>query len=230
MPATEVSSPLITIGEDGKLSPSRMVLERPYHLSYPFVFEHDGEICMIPETGDARRVELYRAERFPDRWSLHSILIDNIAAYDVTLCEHDGRLWLFMATGQWQSSSWDTLEIFHASKLEGPWTPMGQNPVLVDPSGTRPAGCMFQHSGALWRPAQDSSVIYGGSLSLDAGSMSFLRIDFASRRSRILCRLRRSSISGVHTLNCAQGFEIVDVFGTPSLKPADLRIQSAVTT
>ena len=78
---------LITIGDDGKLSPSRMVLERPYHLSYPFVFEHDGEIYMIPETGDARRVELYRADRFPDRWSLHSVLIDNIAAYDVTLCE-----------------------------------------------------------------------------------------------------------------------------------------------
>ena len=220
---------VITIGEDGKLSPSRMVLERPYHLSYPFVFEHNGEICMIPETGDARRVELYRAERFPDRWSLHSILIDNIAAYDVTLCEHDGRLWLFMATGQWQSSSWDTLEIFHAAKLEGPWTPMSQNPVLIDPSGTRPAGCMFQHSGALWRPAQDSSVIYGGSLSL-------CRIDELSpdrfRQSTIshLVPVPASSISGVHTLNSAQGFEVVDVFGTPSLKPADLRIQSAVTT
>jgi hypothetical protein len=217
---------LITIGDDGKLGPSQVVLERPYHLSYPFVFERGGEIYMIPETGAARRVELYRAERFPDKWSLHSVLIDNIAAYDVTLCEHGDRLWLFMATGQWQSSSWDTLEIFHASKLEGSWTPMSHNPVLVDPSGTRPAGCVFQQSGVLWRPAQDSSVIYGGSLSL-------CRIDELSsdrfRQSTMshLVPAPASAISGVHTLNCAQGFETVDLFGARSSEPAKLVLTGA---
>ncbi len=219
---------LITIEGDGKLSPSRVVLERPYHLSYPFVFEHDGEIYMIPETGAARRVELYRADRFPDRWSLHSVLIDNIAAFDATLCKHDERLWLFMATGQWQSSTWDTLEISHASKLEGPWTPMGDNPMVVDPAGTRPGGCMFHHSGTLWRPAQDSSIIYGGGLSL-------CRVDEISadrfRQSTIsqLLPARGSSISGVHTLNCAQGFETVDIFGAKSSEPAKLVLTNAAS-
>jgi len=66
--------------------------------------------------------------------------------------------------------------------------------------------------------------------------LSLCRIDELSpdrfRQSTIshLVPVPASSISGVHTLNSAQGFEVVDVFGTPSLKPADLRIQSAVTT
>lgn len=85
---------------------------------------------------------------------------------------------------------------------------------------------MFQRSGALLRPAQDCSVIYGGSLALS-------RVDVLSpdrfRQSTIshLVPARGSSISGVHTLNCAQGFEIVDVFATPSLKPANFEIGNA---
>ena len=43
------------------------VLERRYHLSYPFVFECDGEIYMLPETGENNCVELYRAPEFPFR-------------------------------------------------------------------------------------------------------------------------------------------------------------------
>jgi hypothetical protein len=210
---------LITIERDGTVSPSRVILERPYHLSYPFVFERDGEIYMIPETGAARRIELYRAERFPDLWALHSILIDNIAAYDATFCEHGGRLWLFMATGHWQSSSWDILEIYHAIKLEGPWMPMTGNPVLIDPTATRPGGSMFRCSGELWRPAQDSSVIYGGKLPL-------CRVDELTsekfRQTTISYLAPGPSLSGVHTLNCADGLETVDIFGAPSQEPARL--------
>ena len=100
---------------------------------------------------------------------------------------------------------------------------MGHNPVIVDPAGTRPAGCMFQHAGALLRPAQDSSVIYGGSLAL-------CRVDELSadryRRSTIshLVPAQGTPISGVHTLNCVQGFEIVDLFGAKSSEPAKFKL------
>ncbi len=218
---------LMTIERDGTVSPSTVILERPYHLSYPFVFEHGGEIYMIPETGAARRVELYRAERFPDLWVFHSVLMDDVAARDVTLCEHKGRLWLFMATGQWQSSSWDTLEIYHAANLESPWTPLPNNPVLASPTGTRPGGSMFWRSGELWRPAQDSSVIYGGKLAL-------CRVDELSsdkfRQTTTSFLAPAPSLAGVHTLNYAAGLETVDIFGPRSEEPARLVIERAAPT
>jgi hypothetical protein len=216
---------LIPIGGNGTLGPSRVVLERPYHLSYPFVFERAGEIYMIPETGAAGRVELYRADRFPDTWSLQAVLIDNLAACDATLYERDGRLWLFMSTFEWQSSSWDTLEIYSADGLQGPWAPMPNNPVLIDPTGARPAGHMFENAGALLRPAQDCARIYGGKLAL-------CRVDELSNESfrqtivSLLAPAPGSELSGVHTYNVAAGFEVVDIYGVASEKAALLTLES----
>jgi hypothetical protein len=40
------------------------VLERDYHLSYPFLVEEGGSLFMIPETADNRTVEIYRCVEF----------------------------------------------------------------------------------------------------------------------------------------------------------------------
>ena len=60
--------PLIEIGADGRWSTPVRVLERDHHLSYPFLFEHEGVLYMVPETAQAGTVELYRCTEFPLRW------------------------------------------------------------------------------------------------------------------------------------------------------------------
>ena len=55
------------LDSEGKASEPRMVLERPYHLSYPFVFRWNADVFMLPETGQNNAVELYRAQEFPRR-------------------------------------------------------------------------------------------------------------------------------------------------------------------
>lgn len=201
-----------TIDAKGHASTPRAVLEQPYHLSYPFVFEKDGEVWMIPESSSARTVELYRAERFPDRWVKHAILLDNVLADDATLFEKDGRLWLFAAIRDWQASSWDALGLYHADRLTGPWAAHPANPVLLDPTSVRPAGALFAHRGQTIRPAQDCAHGYGRGL-------AFCRIDrldeegFAqSVLTRVVPQTR--GIKGVHTYNRAGTFEVIDLFGT----------------
>ncbi len=77
-------------GPDDAWSPPRTVLERDHHLSYPFVFEHEGAIYMLPETGEAGRIELHRAVEFPDHWELDRVLLDGLTALDATLHVEDG--------------------------------------------------------------------------------------------------------------------------------------------
>jgi hypothetical protein len=201
-----------TIDAKGRASTPRPVLEQPYHLSYPFVFEKDGEVWMIPESSSARTVELYRAERFPDRWVKHAILLDDVLADDATLFAKDGRLWLFAAIRDWQASSWDALGLYHADRLTGPWAPHPANPVLLDPTSARPAGALFSRGGQTIRPAQDCARGYGRGL-------AFCRIDrldeegFAqSVLTRVVPQTR--TIQGVHTYNRAGAFEVIDLFGT----------------
>jgi hypothetical protein len=68
--------------EGAKFTTPRPVLEEPWHLSYPFVFEHAGEVWMIPESGEARAIYLYRADPFPYRRTREGCLIDGIDAHD----------------------------------------------------------------------------------------------------------------------------------------------------
>ncbi len=215
---------VFSIEADGTVTPSRVVLERSYHLSYPFVFEHAGEIWMIPESYSSGRLELYRAEAFPDRWSLEAILARDISAYDATLCEQGDRLWLLMATSKWQHgglSSRDTLEVYHAKKLQGPWEPLVANPVLIDSASARPAGRMYWRGGSLWRPAQDCSQRYGGGLTLCRVEKLDLE-GFEQTATQVLMPSVETSARGVHTLNHAHGVEVIDVFGVQSTTPIRL--------
>ncbi|PHS04706.1 MAG: hypothetical protein COA88_13320 [Kordia sp.] len=48
----------------------QVVLKEDYHLSYPFIFKHDDEFYMIPETLDTQAVHLYKASNFPYDWGI----------------------------------------------------------------------------------------------------------------------------------------------------------------
>ena len=41
-----------------------LIVENPYHMSYPCVFEYNGEFYMIPESSANDSITLYRAEHF----------------------------------------------------------------------------------------------------------------------------------------------------------------------
>jgi hypothetical protein len=58
-----------------------IVLREKFHLSYPYVFEEDGEAYMVPECGGSGGIQLYRADRFPDRWVNVSTLVKGEGRY-----------------------------------------------------------------------------------------------------------------------------------------------------
>jgi hypothetical protein len=149
---------------DGTIGPPVVVLDRPYHLSYPFVFRHDGELYLVPEAKGSARVQLYRAVQFPDQWELASIVADFPAA-DPTILVRDGRLWLFVTRALRGTNPWDELFLYHADDLAGPWIPHPRNPVVSDVRSARPAGRVFERDGVLYRPAQDCSRAYGWRIS-----------------------------------------------------------------
>ena len=83
------------------------VLERPYHLSYPFVFAWQGCHYLVPETGANGTVELYRCLSFPDKWELQTVLLEAENPRDATLVEAHGKWWMFVnlaSTQVWLSS------------------------------------------------------------------------------------------------------------------------------
>ncbi len=72
-----------------------IVLREPFHLSYPFVFQEESDMYMIPETNKASQVRLYVASRYPDRWVLARVLLAERRYVDSILIKHQGHWYLF---------------------------------------------------------------------------------------------------------------------------------------
>jgi hypothetical protein len=183
-------------------------MEEPYHLSYPLVFALHGEVWMIPESGAAGGIFLYRADPFPYRWQREACLVNNIEAYDATLVRHGGAFWLFVCERVRQSSGWDTLSLFRSNTLIGDWLPHPDNPILTNSRLCRPGGAMFQGQQGLLRPVQDCADMYGGALSM-------CRIDSLepNRFHQTIVGRIHGGTFGCHTYNHVAGLEVIDLFG-----------------
>jgi hypothetical protein len=152
---------------DGRCGTAETVLERDYHLSYPFLFEWDGNVYLLPEAKLSGRIELYRAEEFPRCWTLEKVLVDNVTAVDPTLFQYNGKFWLFANLATPAGNTHDELHLFYADSLSGEWTPHPKNPVVSDVRAARPGGALFRERGHLLRPAQDCALRYGHALVLN---------------------------------------------------------------
>lgn len=199
---------VVALDQDGAASTPRIILEEPHHLSYPFVFEHAGQIWMIPESGAAQNVCLYRAVEFPYRWTREACLIEGIEAYDVTPLHHKEGFSFFVSPRLWKSSSWDVLDLYHADNLTGSWTSHAAGPVLIDARFSRPAGAFIERAGSILRPAQTCLRGYGD-------AVTFCRIDAisASDFAQTPIGRIRSGPFGCHTYNRYAGLEVIDLFG-----------------
>jgi hypothetical protein len=136
-----------------------VVLEEQWHLSYPQVFSVDGRYYMVPETQQSGQITLYSTETFPEGWSAASVLMEGPFT-DPTIFEHDGLWWLF-ATDSVDEPD-DTLRLFFADDLEGPYTEHQRSPIVEgDVSKARSAGPVTADQGGLIRFAMDNSDGYG---------------------------------------------------------------------
>ncbi len=183
-------------------------IEGPFHMSYPYLLEHGGEIYCIPETHETGEVVLYRAERFPDRWVRVCALLEGFPAVDATVFPHEGRWWLLCAEEDRGAES--RLFAWHAPELSGPWTPHAANPLKTDVRSARPAGTPFVHGGRLYRPAQDGSRTYGGAVALNR-VLRLTATDFAEEVVAVITPERGGPFpDGLHSLSAAGEFTVVD--------------------
>ena len=135
------------------------VLEENFHLSYPQVFEHDGEFWMIPETTRDLSIRLYKARNFPAEWELHSILLKGHTFCDSTIFRHNQKWMMFSSQGN------KHLNLYIAPELTGPWTIHPSSPIVsYNTAIARCGGRVVYDSGKMFRIAQDGERYYGHSL------------------------------------------------------------------
>jgi len=138
----------------------QIVLVEPWHLSYPCVFEWQGEYFMIPESSKDRKVSLYRATNFPLGWVKVATLLEGGRFADNTIFRHADHWWMLVDKGP--TPKQPILGLYSASSLTGPWQEHPGNPLVEDdPHITRPGGRVVILDGLPIRLAQDIYPDYG---------------------------------------------------------------------
>ena len=205
------------------------VLEEPWHLSYPFLIEDGGELWMIPESSLHGDVALYKCVRFPDKWERHATLLSGLELADATITRHDGLHYLFGAWRDGTGGYSDSLAIYYAEHLLGPWLPHASNPVLIDRASTRPAGNFVTINDKLWRPIQNCADGYGAALALaeviELSPTTFKQVVRHSLKPGPAWPGRK-----LHTLNRCGRLEVIDGSRVqPKMRALATRLPSAVS-
>jgi len=204
---------VVPVDSEGCPGPHITVMQGQQHLSYPFLFEYEGEPHLLVECAQSRRIDAFRAECYPQNWQRLATLLHGWRAVDGTLLCHDGRWWLFACVAETPfddgGREFNELFVFHSAGPLGPWTPHQQNPVIADVRSARPAGPLFVHEGKLIRPSQDCAAEYGHRIVFN----EVLRLDPDHYEERALGTLQPDwapGLRGCHTYARCGPLEMLD--------------------
>lgn len=199
--------------ENGAVDAPVVALRRPYHLSYPQLFEHEGSTYMLPENRGGA-LEIYRAEAFPDSWTLVHSFFPGVNAADSTLYNDGQRWWLFTSIATGSVPNWDELYLFYADSPFGAWTAHPQNPVKGTAAGARMSGNIFIKDGVRIRPGQDCRGDYGKQVlffSIDVLNPEEYRESAVPKPSSLAdCAITTGKKARWHTFNQSKNFQVID--------------------
>lgn len=194
---------------DGKAINNRVIIDNPYHMSYPCVFNYNGKRYMIPESSANNTVDIYMAEEFPDKWKHVKSLIKGEKYVDSTVYIFEDVYYLL--SYKKVDNGWDLVVfLIDMENLE-------LTKKAVEHFSTnigRPGGFLFQENGKLLRPAQDCSKKYGESLII-YNVQGIKNADIQETAQGVISHrdvVFPVSIDRVHTLNTDSRYEVVDVF------------------
>lgn len=205
---------VIELDNAGNFLSSEKIIDKPYHMSYPFIFEINDNYYMIPETAQNKTIELYKCKNFPYKWEFTKDLMRNISAVDTTLYFHKNKWWLFTSIDETNNISGCSTELFlffSDDLFSDNWVSHPCNPVISDIRTARPAGKLFIQENKIYRPSQDCSGRYGKGFNINQ-----ITILTETEYEEILISKVEpkwdNKLKGTHTFNFDKNITIIDAY------------------
>ncbi len=189
------------------------VLDLEYHLSYPFIFEEEGEIYMMPETNANNRLEIYKCCQFPNKWELFNSAFEGEKVADSFFyTDNLNQKWLFLNKSNNIGTSLDNeLYIYKVDSINlNKITPHKQNPIYIDARMARNGGAIFEYNNELYRPSQRNvDGVYGKSLNIN--KIDKLTLDeYSEITVRIVEPNFQNGIKSIHHLHQIKNMFVFD--------------------
>ena len=183
------------------------VLSLSYHLSFPFVFEDNGIVYMIPESNEADAVCLYQANDDLTEFALVRKLVEQPRTKDICfnycdshILKKDGVYYLFTSVSyRWKYD----LELYYSDDLlKGEFQKHPMSPVCQGNEYGRCGGSVIYLDDNYYRITQDCHARYGENVSVmkidDISKENYLEVLYKRNIFKTGSNLYRD---GVHQLN-----------------------------
>lgn len=193
----------------GKLN---VIYECDCHLSYPYIYEKNGNVYIIPESSDSRTLFRLKCVNFPDVWEKETVLA-NDRLVDTTLFQFDDVDY-YLSERVCQDYVFDRFDLFYTDEF-GQFLECKNNPMKVDANTSRCAGKVFSYKGNFIRPSQNCGKFYGEKLNFN----KIVEISKESYKEECIKTISVNDISldsnnnfvGIHTYNKLDNIEVIDL-------------------
>lgn len=147
------------------------VLDETFHLSFPFVFEINGYIYMIPESEAADEIRLYKANNNITKFSYVKTLLKSNRTDSIFFNYSDSHVVLYNGLYFLFTSvlyKWEYhLELYYTDDLlYKPLKKHPKSPICISNKYGRSGGCILNTNNGLLRVAQNCAHSYGANISL----------------------------------------------------------------
>lgn len=197
--------------KNGKVSKWKPILKEDYHLSYPCIFERNGKVYMMPESGAGNVLTIYESIKLPDLWRKKEVVKDGVKYADTTPLPHSKKnIALTHDVVDAQNPKLKLIDIFDDSNEK----------IISTKSAfrSRPAGNVFELDGKLIRPAQislDTSKGYGKALvfyeyNIDENDL-YNESEVKELYPKSLAFNKSVLLDGMHTYNSSDNYEVIDI-------------------
>ena len=146
------------------------VLNERCHLSYPWVFEDEGNVYMIPETSGINSINIYIADDNLTSFKfLKTILkdekqcINGFSFSDSSIFFKDGEYYLMTTINDGEKN---ILKLYTSDLLFGEYKEHLSSPIYIGNKYGRNAGNIFKYKDKLYRVSQDCVERYGDNVHL----------------------------------------------------------------
>lgn len=186
-----------------------IVLHEPFHLSFPYVFEDNGSIYMVPESQENDSIRLYRANDDLTSFTFVRTLLKkereeglHYNLNDSHIFKKDDTYFLFTS----YQKDWMYYQELYVTNdlLNGSFVRHPQSPICSSNEYGRNGGSLIQFKDKLLRVTQDCHQNYGDNISL----MEVTQLDEQHYQEQLFMRnvFPRNSIfmDGGHQLNIVQ--------------------------
>ena len=191
------------------------IIEEDFHLSFPFIFEYENDLFMVPESSENKDIRLYKCLKFPNIWTYCYNLISNIHAADTIIFKKSNLYWLLTTSSKNNDYS-SQLNIFYSDNpLSQSWIPHKNNPVKYDINNGRNGGLIIDNNGELIRAIQTFDYNkygqnqYGRKINLNS-IKDISKTDFNESFKYTINPDFKKNILGTHTINSTNNFTVFD--------------------